>query len=119
MKIEINGKEVDLGAYPVVWRDIVALEALGLFDERGELNVSRPTELSKVVSCFAVRSTAGPFQTGEAQAVAAVERIGDVEALDPKVIGKAAEFCSKQLAESVGEKSLPPTRPKGSRRSTS
>ena len=50
MIVEMGDKKVDLtGAFPLVLGDLMALEQLGVMDEKGGMDTSSPTKMGKLL----------------------------------------------------------------------
>ena len=50
MILEMDDKKVDLtGAFPLILGDIMALEQLGVMDEKGQMDTSSPTKMAKLL----------------------------------------------------------------------
>lgn len=84
----MGDKEVDLDrAFPMVLGDIMALEELGVMDQKGQMDTSSPTKMGKLLLHLA-------------QKVDETTTLNDIKKIGLDEFDKIGDFFEKKMGES-------------------
>ena len=88
MILEMGDKKVDLtGAFPLVLGDLMALEELGVMDEKGDMDTTKPVKMGKLLLHLA-------------QKVDTSTTMNDIKKIDIDEFDAISDFFHKKMGES-------------------
>ena len=88
MILKMGDKEVNLDrAFPMVLGDIMALEELGVMDQKGQMDTSSPTKMGKLLLHLA-------------QKVDETTTLNDIKKIGLDEFDKIGDFFEKKMGES-------------------